>query len=119
MKFYPISLVPPAQLFKDSTPKDQLRELLFERTAEMEGVQKELAKILLYPKKKRDKWVKENQDFINDMLDQIRFESRIRLGDVLSNDSVRTTITEYMVVAQQTLATLEKVMYWGQEVQAD
>lgn len=109
MKFYPISLVPPQDLFKDLSQPFDIVGMLFERTAQMESLQKEFSKILLMSKKKREKWIKENQDFIQDMLDQIRKESSLMVRDFAFNKVTRNSVTEYMVTVQQTLSMLEKI----------
>lgn len=118
MKFFPISLFSPQSLSNDISSRD-LPSVLFERTANMEGLQKEFAKVLMMSKKKRDKWVKNHQDFIQDMLDRIRQESSIMVKDFATNELTKSTITEYMVTVQQTLATLEKVVYDNEESKVD
>ena len=110
MKFYPISLVSPQKLSQDVHTQD-LPSMLFERTANMEALQKEFSKVLLMSKKKRDRWMQENEEFIQDMLNKIRQESSIMVREFAFSELAKKSVTEYMVTVQQTLATLEKVAY--------
>jgi hypothetical protein len=117
MKFYPFSNF--SSVFPQPSNPQDLSSLLFERTANMEGLQKEFAKLLLLPKKKKEKWLKSHQDFIQDMLQKIRNESTIMVHEFAFNEVARQTVTEYMVVVQQTLSTLEKIVYDGEEAKVD
>lgn len=117
MKFYPFSNFNTA--FSQPVNPQDLPSMLFERTANMEGLQKEFAKLLLLPKKKKEKWIKSHQDFIQEMLQKIRSESTIMIHEFAFNEIARRTVTEYMVVVQQTLSTLEKIVYDGEESKVD
>ncbi len=114
MKFFPIapSLFHP---FANNGSAQNITQLLFERTANMEGLQKEFSKLLLQSKKSKEKWLKENQDFIQDMLDAIRSESSLMVHEFMANTVAKSTVIEYMVTVQQTLATLEKLVDDGKK----
>ncbi|MEO8581464.1 MAG: hypothetical protein ABI425_02675 [Patescibacteria group bacterium] len=118
MKFYPISSTF-SQAFDGPTNAQDLSGMLFERTAHMEGLQKEFSKLLLLPKKKKDKWIKIHKDFIQEMLHKIRNESSIMIHEFTLNELTRRTVTEYMVTVQQTLSTLEKIVDEGKELRAN
>lgn len=118
MKFFPISTAF-SQAFSQSISEKDLSGMLFERTIQMEGLQKEFAKLLLLSKKKQEKWVKANKDFIQEMLQKIRNESTIVVHEFMLNELSRQTVTEYMVTVQQTLATLEKIVDEGKELKAN
>lgn len=117
MKFYPIANF--SQPFNQPVNPQDLPGMLFERTANMEGLQKEFAKLLLLPTKKKEKWIKSHQDFIHDMLQKIRNESSIMVHEFAYNELARRTVTEYMVVVQQTLSTLEKIVYDSEQTKLD
>jgi hypothetical protein len=117
MKFFPISSLffqPLTQMANHDLPG-----ILFERTAQMEGLQKEFAKLLLLPKKKKEKWIRDHKDFIHDMLQKIRSESSIVIHEFILNELSRKTVTEYMVTLQQTLSTLEKIVGDEKELKAN
>lgn len=118
MKFFPISSAF-FQPFSQPVSAKELSGLLFERTAHMEGLQKEFAKLLLLPKKKKEKWLKAHRDFIQEMLQKIRSESTIMVHELMANELSRRTVTEYMVTVQQTLSTLEKIVDDGKEMKAN
>lgn len=76
----------------------------------MEGLQKEFTKILLLPKKKRDKWITGHKEMILDMLYQIRQEGQIVVRNMEMNEVTKRTIVDYMVVLQNIVDTLERMM---------
>lgn len=118
MKFFPISSSF-SQAFSQPMSAKDLSGMLFERTAQMEGLQKEFSKLLLLPKKKKDKWIRVHKDFIQEMLQKIRNESSIMVHEFMLNELSRQTVTEYMVTVQQTLSTLEKIVDQDKELKAN
>ena len=118
MKFFPISSTFSQNFNQPMSPQD-FSGMLFERTAQMEGLQKEFSKLLLLPKKKKEKWIRTHKDFIQEMLHKIRSESTIMIHEFMLNELSRRTVTEYMVTVQQTLSTLEKIVDDGKELKAN
>ena len=115
MKFYPL-----ANLYVQakSPSAGEFTTLLFQRTATLEGLQKEFTKILLYSKRRRHQWLDKHQDFIVQMLHHVRQESSFVINEVLNQQTAEKQLTEYMVTLQQTLLTLEKIVDEVDELKA-
>lgn len=106
MKFFPLGDVQPVVQRSDS---QDLTSILFQQTALLEGLQKELTKISLYPKSRRRKWLEEHQDFIYQMLLRIRYETRSVVDKLINDNQGLSQVAEYMMTLQQTLITLERI----------
>ncbi len=112
MKFYPLQNVSDVI----NTPKKlDMVSSLFEKTSKMSLLQREFTKVLLMSKKKREKWVMENQDFIQQLLFTFRQETSLTLNDVIYSEQGKEQVTEYIVVLQQTLSTLERIVFDGED----
>lgn len=107
MKFYPLGK--PKQVF-DQPSQEQLSSWLFARTAMVEGMKKELMKVLMYPRAKRIAWVTENHDFLSQTLSTLRSQSEQMLQDSPIDHQATRQINEFMINIQQFLSVLEKVV---------
>ncbi len=107
MKFFPLADLQP----QTRTPSSQgFTTLLFQRTVTLEGLQKEFTKILLFPRRRREKWLDQHQDFIYQMLHHVRQESSFVVNELITQKTSQQQVTEYMVTLQQTLITLERIV---------
>lgn len=116
MKFFPFGDPRQPAAFSADMFSQDLTSILFERTVNLEGLQKEFSKVLKLPEKKREKWIKDHHPFIQEMLQKIRQESSLMVREFAYNEQARKTVTTYMVTLQQTLSTLEKVVYDPKEL---
>lgn len=113
MKFYPLANLHGQTQNLNSK---EFTTLLFQRTATLEGLQKEFTKILLYSRRRRHLWLDKHQDFIFQMLQHVRQESTFVINEVLTQQTGEKQLTEYMVTLQQTLITLEKIVDEVEEI---
>jgi len=119
MKFFPFGTAQQFQTFTQDVVSQDLPSVLFERTINLEGLQKEFSKILQMPEKKKERWIKKNQFFIQEMLSKVRHESSLMVREFAFNEQSRKSVTTYMVALQQTLSTLEKVVYDAKEIKME
>lgn len=106
-KFYPLSNV---KLFPQQQIKQNAVVNLFEKTSKLGALQKEFSKILLYPKKRREQWILENQSFLQKILYQMRQESSFTLSEAFTTKQAQRQVGEYMLTVEQTLTTLERIV---------
>ena len=107
-KYFPFSQAP-QQVISTADGQD-LPEVLFARVAHMERFQEYISDALLLPGKKRDSWFNKNQQLLKQMFDRIIEESHFAVRDFAMDPVVSKSVVEYMVVVQQTLAMIERML---------
>lgn len=96
--------------------KTSVKVELFSRIHHIDGLAREFERIMLMSKVQREKWLDENQRFLQDMLDQFVSESFLALDGVeLDEEGIQLSI-EFVTKLRDVMNMIQSILFGGKRL---
>lgn len=93
------------------TEKVTLKSDLFSSVIKIQALNKELEKILQLPSNKRENWIDQNTDVLEQMMQELSTDSTIVLDGISGDDQEVNLSVEYISSLRDAMNTLSSILY--------